>query len=699
MNSENLKVNRLANEKSPYLKQHQHNPVDWFPWGEEAFSKAKSENKPVFLSVGYSTCHWCHVMEHESFSDPEVANLMNDVFVSIKVDREERPDIDHIYMTVCQMMTGSGGWPLTVLMTPDGKPFFAGTYFPKDKRGERPGIKDIITRTKEVWEKFRDDITEQADEITQQLNSVNYKAGVDTINQGIFRKGFYELASSYDELNGGFGNRPKFPIPHNFMFLLNYGIRNSSPEAIDMVANTLTKMRRGGIWDHVGYGFHRYSTDSEWLVPHFEKMLYDEALLAMAYTETYQVTSDESFKRTAREILKYLIRDMLDNSGAFYSAEDADSEGEEGKFYLWSIDEIRQILIGDVEFFCDVFNVTDKGNYYDEIHRTLTGKNILHLTKSLSQIADEYGISESDADERINKSLKKLFDVRAARIRPHLDNKILTDWNGLMIATLTKAASAFDDDSYGQIASGIIDFVRKNMLKKDYSLLHRYAEATAGIEGMIDDYACFMLGLLEFYQYSGEREYLELTEKIFDKFYKLFADENGGFFFTSAIGEKLIARKKEIYDGALPSGNSIVTDVLLRLYAYTHNARYYDIADKSIKAFASALTNVPSAYTYMLKSLDIYFNGSIDLVIVSGQQQYEANELCKNIRRKYNPNVNILVLSGSDDKSEFPDYIQNMASIDNLVTVYICSGTSCSEPIAGIENIRTAIVEQHGIRL
>ena len=699
MQTENQRTNRLANEKSPYLKQHQHNPVDWYPWGEEAFNKAKRENKPVFLSVGYSTCHWCHVMEHESFSDAVVAKLMNEVFVPIKVDREERPDVDQIYMTVCQIMTGSGGWPLTVLMTPEGKPFFAGTYFPKDKRGDRPGIKDVIIRTKEVWAKHKSDLTEQADEITAQLNSVNYKAGTDTINQGVFRKGFYELASSYDELNGGFGNRPKFPIPHNFMFLLRYGIRNNAPEAIDMVANTLNSMRKGGIWDHAGGGFHRYSTDSEWLVPHFEKMLYDEALICIAYIETYQVTGDVAFKETAEDILNYLTRDMLDSGGGFYSAEDADSEGEEGKFYLWGIDEIRQLLIGDVEFFCDVFNIKEKGNYFDEVKGSLTGKNILHRIKSISQIADDFGISESVATERINNSLKKLFDARIGRIRPHLDNKILTDWNGLTITAFAKAASAFGEQKYADIASRAIEFIKSNMVNDDFTLLHRYLDGSAGIEGMIDDYSCTLLGLLEFYEYSGEAEYLELAENICNKFIELFADENGGFFFTSSTAEKLIARKKEIYDGAMPAGNSVMIDVLTRLYGYTHNAKYYDIAEKSVRAFATAINNVPSAYTYLLSGLDRFQNGSLDIVILPADNYDATMELQNDIRRNFNPNIIFIIINSKFDNSKLPEFMQNMVALNNEITAYICSGTACSEPVSGIGNIRKILKENHGIRL
>jgi len=683
----NKKVNRLSDEQSPYLKQHENNPVNWFPWGDDAFNLAKEEQKPIFLSIGYSTCHWCHVMEHESFSDPEVAALMNEVFISIKVDREERPDVDHIYMTVCQIMTGSGGWPLTILMTPEGKPFYAGTYFPKETRGNRTGIKDVIIRTKEVWEKFRNDISQQADEITHQLNSVNYKAGIDTINHGIFRKAFYELASNYDELNGGFGNKPKFPIPHNFMFLLRYGLRSNSPEAINMVSKTLLSMKRGGIWDHVGGGFHRYSTDSDWLVPHFEKMLYDEALLSIAFTETYQVTKDETFKQTSLEILNYICRDLRSEDGGFYSAEDADSEGEEGKFYLWSIKEIREILIGEVEFFCDVFNIKEKGNYFDEVKGSMTGLNILNRTKSYEQIAADYNISLEEAENKINNSLEKLYHKRNQRIRPLLDNKILADWNGLAIAALAKAARVFNDNSLKDYAAKSIEFFKMNLLNDDFTINHRFINGKSGITGMIDDYAYILFGLMEYYELTGDKEILNLSENINKVFSQLFSDNNGGFFFTAANAEKLISRKKEIYDGATPSGNSVMMDVLLRLYTFTGKQEYFDSADKIIKTFATAVTNVPSAYTYLLVAADRYLYGSVEVVILEGNNHQDSKELIEKLRLEFFPNLFVKLITNDTDLTNEPEYFRNMKNIDGKITAYICNNSECSEPITGIDQI------------
>ncbi len=699
INENNKRANKLSFEKSPYLKQHQHNPVDWYPWGEEAFEIAKSEDKPIFLSIGYSTCHWCHVMEHESFSDPEVATMMNEVFVNIKVDREERPDIDHIYMTVCQMTTGSGGWPLTILMTPDAKPFFAGTYFPKEGRNNKPGIKDIIIRSKDVWSKFKNDISEQAEEITQQLNSVVYKSGVDTINQGVFRKGFYELASTFDELNGGFGNRPKFPIPHNFLFLLRYGTLNNSPESIDMVAKTLQSMRRGGIWDHVGFGFHRYSTDSEWLVPHFEKMLYDEALLSIAYIEAFQVTGEPIFKDTAQKVLEYIERDLQSDNGGFYSAEDADSEGVEGKFYVWNAKELRELLIGDVELFFNIFNISEKGNYFDEVTGKMTGNNILHIKKNMEQIAEEFGISTEQSQKRINSALAKLFENRKSRIRPHLDSKILTDWNGLVISAFSRAASVFGEPKYSIIAARAVKFIADNMINDDFSLNHRFAEGQAGINGMIDDYAYLSLSLLDYYNLTGDIEILNLAEKIVNKANEKFADSNGAYYFTASDGEKLIARKKEIYDGAMPSGNSIMLEVLLRLHSLTHKTEYFEQADKMVKLFSTPLNNVPSAYTFFLSALYRYFYGTIDVTFVYTNEDKDVETLKSKINSKFNPLVNLKLINTEIKKGYTNQTHLSLEKINDKLTCYVCSGFKCDEPIVGLENILSILPEKYNIKL
>ncbi len=439
------KNNKLINEKSPYLLQHANNPVNWFPWSNEAFEKAKLEDKPIFLSIGYSTCHWCHVMEKESFEDEQVAKLMNDTFISIKVDREERPDIDGIYMSVCQMVTGAGGWPLTIVMTPDKKPFFAGTYFPKYNRFNRIGMMELIPKLKSVWVNQKEEILKSADDIALSLNRQNFFSDSTEIDASILDKTYNDLSNRYDKTSGGFGSAPKFPSPHNLLFLLRYWKRKNEPNALKMVEKTLTEMRYGGIYDHIGFGFARYSTDQNWLVPHFEKMLYDQAMLVLAYTEVYLVTKNDFYKKTAEEILEYVLRDMTHSDGGFYSAEDADSEGEEGKFYLWDADELRNVLDKDEsDFAIKVFNVADDGNWIDESKGMMPGTNILHLKESIKNLAADFNLSENEFANKLELIRDKLFKYREKRIHPYKDDKILTDWNGLMISALARASQAFN---------------------------------------------------------------------------------------------------------------------------------------------------------------------------------------------------------------------------------------------------------------
>ncbi|MDX1587174.1 MAG: thioredoxin domain-containing protein, partial [Balneolaceae bacterium] len=452
--------NRLADEKSPYLLQHADNPVNWYPWGEEAFTKAKEEDKPIFLSIGYATCHWCHVMAHESFEDEGVAEMMNRVFVNIKVDREERPDIDNTYMTVCQMLTGSGGWPLTIIMTPDKKPFYAATYIPKSGRYGRPGMRELIPRINGLWENDREKVHNSAEEIIQAFQKSNRQKPGEEVSTQLLDKAFQVYSKQYDEDHGGFGSSPKFPSPHNLMYLLRYWHRSKNERALKMVTDTLDAMRKGGLFDQVGYGFHRYSTDAEWLVPHYEKMLYDQAMLVMAYTEAWQATGNLRFKKTARHTIEYVLRDMQDSGGAFYSAEDADSEGEEGKFYIWSVDEIRETLPGpEAELAIEVFNLTEDGNYTDEASRQQTGKNILHYTKPIEELAEERDMPVEKLQNKLDDIRKQLYRKREQRERPLLDDKILTDWNGLMIAALAKSGRAFDEEKQIEAAEQAYAFI------------------------------------------------------------------------------------------------------------------------------------------------------------------------------------------------------------------------------------------------
>ncbi|MCJ7618383.1 MAG: thioredoxin domain-containing protein, partial [Desulfobacterales bacterium] len=548
------KPNRLALEKSPYLLQHAYNPVDWYPWGSEAFEKAKREDKPIFLSSGYSTCHWCHVMEKESYEDEEVAELMNDVFVSIKIDREERPDIDGVYMNVCQAMTGSGGWPLNIILTPDKKPFFAGTYIPKESSYGRKGMLELIPDISDIWKKNRGEAESLAAQVISSLSEE--QEGGEELKEDVLHVAYEQLLEVFDEQHGGFGGAPKFPTPHNLTFLLRYWKRTGDKMALRMVERILTAMSMGGIYDHAGFGFHRYSTDTRWLVPHFEKMLYDQALLAMAYTEAYQATGNQEFKRIACEVFTYVLRDMTSPEGGFYSGEDADSEGVEGKFYVWTEEEIDLALGEDGELMKKVFGINKNGNFMEE--EKSSGKNILHLSKTLPELAADLKLQADEIRRRVGDAKQKLFAVREKRVHPGKDDKILTDWNGLMIAAFAKGAQAFDEPAYADAACRATDFILSRMRGKDGRFFHRYREGEPAVMAFLDDHAFLACGLIELYEATFEVSYLRAALEITDKMIEHFWDkENYGLYFTADDAEKLIFRKKEIYDGAVPSGNSV----------------------------------------------------------------------------------------------------------------------------------------------
>ncbi len=688
--------NKLINEKSPYLLQHAHNPVDWFPWSDEAFEKAKLEDKPIFLSIGYSTCHWCHVMEKESFEDQEVAKLMNDAFVSIKVDREERPDIDGIYMSVCQMITGGGGWPLTIVMTPDKKPFFTGTYFPKHNRFNRIGMTDLIPRLKEVWASKKEEVLKSADEIASSLNKQNFISDSTEIDESILDKAYDELSKRYDETNGGFGSAPKFPSPHNLLFLLRYWKRKDEPKALEMVEKTLTEMRRGGIYDHIGFGFARYSTDQHWLVPHFEKMLYDQAMLVMAYTETYLATKNKFYKETAKEILEYVLRDMTHPEGGFYSAEDADSEGEEGKFYLWDADELRNVLEKDEsDIAIKVFNIADDGNWIDESKGMMPGTNILHLKKSSKELADEFNISEIDFTRRLESIRKKLFEHREKRIHPYKDDKILTDWNGLMISAFAKAAQAFDDNIYADAAIKSYSFIEKYLTGKDGSLIHRFRDGESGLPAHIDDYAFMINALIDLYETTFEIKYLTRAIELNEILMKEFWDEqNGGFYFTSSTSEKLIARQKDVYDGAVPSGNSIALLNLIRLSRFTANIYFEKKASLLIKYFSGYISKSPSAFCMFMCGLDFLFSSSTEIVIVSEKKDDEVIQGINLIRNIFNPNK-IVILKPNDIQVDFEEllsFTKDMKMKENNTTFYVCRDYSCNQPVNSIKELQKLLV-------
>ncbi|NIQ38470.1 MAG: DUF255 domain-containing protein [Proteobacteria bacterium] len=681
--------NRLIFSKSPYLLQHAINPVDWYPWGEEAFEKAQKEKKPIFLSIGYSTCHWCHVMAHESFEDPEVARLMNDAFVSIKVDREERPDIDSIYMTVCQMMTGSGGWPLTIIMMPDKKPFFAGTYFPKESRYGRIGMLDLIPRVKELWVLRREEILESADKITASLKQVSHVEPGEEPGESTLRVAFEQLAQRYDREYGGFGDAPKFPTPHNLLFLLRHWNRTGDEKALLMVEETLRAMRRGGIYDQVGLGFHRYSTDQKWLVPHFEKMLYDQAMVAIAYIEAYQATGKGEYREATEEIFTYVLRDMTASSGGFYSGEDADSEGEEGKFYVWTEEEVRQTLSPqEADLAIKVFNIEREGNYNEEATGRRTGTNVLHKDKELRDKAADLKMSEEELRKILEGGRQKLFAAREKRVRPHKDDKVLVDWNGLMIAALAKGARVFDEPRYVKSAREAVDFILKTMRGSDGRLFHRYRDGEVAGHGLVDDYAFFIWGLIELYETTFETRYLEMALNLTDDMIRHFWDnQEWGFYLSADDGEKILIRKKEIYDGAIPSGNSVAALNLLRLGRITANPDFEDKAMKIGRAFSAVVGQSPSAFTQFLLALDFGLGPSHEVIIAGNSAGRDTQAMLRAIRGQFVPNKVVILRPADADSPDivrFADFTRHQSPIDGKATAYVCLNYKCEFPTTDV---------------
>ncbi|MFX1466662.1 MAG: thioredoxin domain-containing protein, partial [Promethearchaeota archaeon] len=639
------KANRLIHERSPYLLQHAYNPVDWYPWGAEAFEKAKKEDKPIFLSIGYSTCHWCHVMARESFEDPEVAKLMNEAFVSIKVDREERPDIDNLYMTVAHVMGSRGGWPLTIIMTPDKKPFFVATYIPKEGRFGMTGMMHLIPYIQELWVKKRDEIVNTTDKVVSALKQVSKSPVGEELEEVMLKQAYKSLSDRFDEEYGGFSDAPKFPTPHNLLFLLRYWKRTGDEKALMMVEKTLQFMRLGGMYDHIGFGFHRYSTDFLWLVPHFEKMLYDQAMLALAYIEAYQATGKKEYEKTTREIFSYVLRDMTSPQGGFYSAEDADSEDKEGKFYLWTEEEIKQILEHeDADLITTVFNIQPRGNFIDMTIQRKTGENIFHLKKPLKDIASELDLSEHDLQKRIEHIREKLFSKREERIHPHKDDKILTDWNGLMIAALAKGAQVFEDPSYAEGARRAVEFILKNMRNPEGRLLHRYRDGEATILAQVDDYAFLIWGLIELYEATFDAKYLRTALDLNADLVKHFWDDKiGGFYLTPDDGEELLVRQKAIYDGAIPSGNSAAMLNLIRLSRIAADEDFDERASKIGKAFSKNVKDSPAAHCQLMVALDFAIGPSYQVIIAGNSQAEDTKSMISAIRAQFLPNLLIFL--------------------------------------------------------
>ncbi|MGP0075217.1 MAG: thioredoxin domain-containing protein [Bryobacteraceae bacterium] len=668
--------NHLISEKSPYLQQHAHNPVDWYPWGEAAFAKARAEDKPIFLSVGYSTCHWCHVMERESFESDDLAAILNRWFVPVKVDREERPDVDRVYMTFVQATTGSGGWPMSVFLTPDLKPFFGGTYFPPDNRYGRPGFGAILQRIAEAWSKDRSRIEQSSKDVVTQLADYT-SAGSPSIgmpDSAVLDSAFQTFRRMYDRAHGGFGSAPKFPRPVVFNFLLRYGVRaqnaEAKQEALEMTLDTLRAMANGGMHDQLGGGFHRYSVDERWFVPHFEKMLYDQAQLAISYLEAFQITHDPFYAKIARSTLDYVLRDMTAPEGGFYSAEDADSvidpanpkEKGEGAFYVWSAAELEPYLK-----VASVYGVRRDGNVSEDPHGEFTGKNILYLRESLD-----------DATEAELGPVKAaLLALRSKRVRPHLDDKILTAWNGLMISAFAKGAQVLDDPRYLEAAQRAVGFILTRMYDgRSDILLRRYREGDAAIAGFLDDYAFFIAALLDLYESDFDPKHVETALRLADKMRALFEDPAEGAFFSTAAGDNnLVLRMKDDYDGAEPSGNSVTLLDLLRLAHLTDRAEYRESAERTLRALGSKISQQPVALPQMLVGLDYFLAPRREIVIAGPRDSEQTREFLRHIRLRFLP-YTITLLSGA---TFFPAAAQ-MLAIDGQTTAYVCENYVCQLP-------------------
>ena len=670
-------MNRLQYERSPYLLQHAENPVDWYPWGEEAFQIARQQDKPIFLSIGYATCHWCHVMEHESFEDPEVARLMNRTFINIKVDREERPDIDGLYMTVAQLLTGRGGWPLTIIMGPDQRPFFATTYVPRESHHGRPGMLELIPKVAEVWSTRRDEVSDSSDSILQALQGASQtRVGGPSLDESTLQQAYEELSERFDEQYGGFGSAPKFPSAHNLLFLLRYWLRSGEEPALQMVETTLREMRRGGVFDHLGYGFHRYSTDARWQVPHFEKMLYDQAMLILAYTETYQATETKFYADTAREILTYVLRDLRNPEGGFASAEDADSEGEEGKFYTWSYEELSSLLrpaeLAELE---NLYDLQSGGNYREEATGEQTGTNILFMHPGGSGAS---GLSESIRS--------KLLQHRARRIRPLKDDKILTSWNGLVIAALSRAGAVLREPAYLEAAERAAEFIWERLRTPEGRLLHRYRDGKAGISAYATDYAYLIWGLIELYEATFNSTYLRRTGELMELFIEDFWDEGGGggFFLTADGAEQLLVRQRNDTDSALPSAGSVALLDLLKLARLLQNPDYEGKALALIGSTSRLVKSSPLAFTFLLSALDFQIGPSFEVVIAGDLSFPDTRKMLQDLRGAFAPNKVVLFRPAGVKRPEIAKLVPFtlfQTGVDGKATAYVCRDYTCQLPV------------------
>jgi uncharacterized protein len=688
-------TNRLVHESSPYLRQHAHNPVDWFPWGDEAIARARQLDRPLFLSIGYSACHWCHVMEHESFENEEIAKILNDHFVSVKVDREERPDLDQIYMASVQMISGHGGWPMSVFLTPDLKPFTGGTYFPPDDRYGRPGFRRILLSLAQAWRERRSDVEAAADDVTQHLQGIGQLEQTQAdLNPDLLRNAARVLQRAYDPVHGGFGQAPKFLHTMDLRVLLRVAKRLNDPACLDVVTNTLNHMAMGGLYDHLGGGFARYSTDERWLAPHFEKMLYDNALMVVAYLEAFQATKDAFYSDVVTQTLDWVRREMTSPEGPFYSTLDADSEGEEGKFYVWTVAEVESVLgKTDAAVFNSAYNVVTSGNW-DDPHAPGTPKNILHRTKTFAQLAKQHGLGEDRLRAFLGECRQKLFDAREKRVHPGLDDKTLTAWNGLMITACATAAQVLDEPAYAQMAAKAADFILTKMRTADGKLLRTWSRGREPkLNAYLEDYAYLLEGLMALYETTFEPRWigqaLELAVVMIDQFW----DEEGkGFYYTGRDHERLIARTKDPHDNATPAANAVATTALLRLVRLSGRNDLMDRAEETLRLYQGLLKSHPQAAGQMLIALDFYLGPVLEFAVVAEPAEEETRRVLRAIHADFRPNKVVALRPPSGSVRE--DWLPLLAgrhTPPGELTLYVCENFTCQKPIHGAEAAEAAV--------
>ncbi|MDP9381740.1 MAG: thioredoxin domain-containing protein [Chloroflexota bacterium] len=683
--------NRLANETSPYLLQHQDNPVDWYPWGDEALQKARAEDKPVLLSIGYSACHWCHVMEHESFENPDIARIMNENFVNIKVDREERPDLDSIYMDAVQAMTGHGGWPMTVFLAPDGRPFYGGTYFPPEDRMGMPGFPKVLRALAEAWRDRREELEHGAGELREHLAHVSHLQipNREELSQETLDRALAALSQSYDTRHGGFGGAPKFPQPMTLEFALRSYKRTGDLRALDIVSHSLDEMSAGGIYDQIGGGFHRYAVDDRWLVPHFEKMLYDNSQLARLYLQAWLATENEHYRKVSEETLDYVRREMTSPEGGFYSTQDADSEGEEGKFYVWTPAQIREVLGPDDAAVVNLYyHVTERGNF--------EGTNVLSVPRPVDTIATLSSKEPGEVMEIVERSRKKLYEAREHRERPGRDEKVLTGWNGLMLRAFAEAAAALDRADYREIAVRNAEFVLSHLKAEDGRLLRTYKDGRARLNGYLEDYAFYADGLVSLYEATFDVRWLREARALADRMIEQFWDPGlPGFYDTSADHEQLFNRPRSLYDNAVPAGNSVACELLLRLSAFFAEFNYQDVAAKVLNSMAPIMAEHPTSFGRLLCAADFLVSTPLEVAIVGNPVEDRARALLREVYSRYLPN-RVLAAAEPDD-TQTTGYVALLAErpqVNGQPTAYVCHNYVCRQPVTSVAELAEQLGEE-----